>query len=68
MQKCTVFTIMHCDIIQNSRFNIVAKFEKQVGVSGATLLVELVYHPNWGGGCIVPVKFKPSSDLCFWLL
>ena len=31
-------------------FNIVAKFAKQVGVSGVTLLVELVYHPNWGRG------------------
>ena len=41
---------MHCDIIQNSRFNMVAKFPKQMGVSGVTLLVELVYHPNWGGG------------------
>ena len=50
MQKCTVFTILHCAVIQNSMFNIVAKFAKQVGVSGVTLLVELVYHPNCGGG------------------
>ena len=37
-------------IIQNSRFNIVAMFAKQMGVSGVTMLVELVYHSNRGGG------------------